>query len=152
MGGCAQVVCKYAHYAILHKGLEHSVFWCPQGSWNQFPSDAEGCLYPHGLFRVILALMCLVYSTPASLPSHCLEGSGHSPKNLFAAANRILIHSHKQVHEQCVQRLQKKREHNERLSQHSGYVTAGQEVRGGFWGQPQTQSCPVFVSHILCLQ
>ncbi|KAL0595634.1 hypothetical protein AAY473_035825 [Plecturocebus cupreus] len=56
----------------------------------------------------------------AILGKHChshlpktagLQGPIHSPKNLFATANRILIHGHKEVHEQRIQRLQKKREH-----------------------------------------
>ena len=53
----------------------------------------------------------LVCDAATSPPRHHLWCRGHSPNNLFATANRILIHGHKEVHEQCVQRLQKETGH-----------------------------------------
>ena len=50
----------------------------------------------------VLSTMLLLVSPPPTAPCY-------SPNNLFAAANRILIHGHKEVHEQRVQRLQRKR-------------------------------------------
>ena len=53
----------------------------------------------------------LVCDAATSVPRHRLPHCGHSPNNLFATADRILVHSPKEVHEQCVQRLQKETGH-----------------------------------------
>ena len=74
----------------------------------------------------------LVCDAATSAPCHRLPCYGHSPNNLFATADRILVHSHKEVHEQCVQRLQKETGHGYRLSQSTGKEGGG--VGGGSGG------------------